>query len=244
VADRPTRSDPQPDPPTGSSTEGSAGRSVTREGTACASEPTLATRSDDRGFWRELPVLIVIALVIAILIKTFLIQAFYIPSESMEPTLMPGDRVLVCRICTHVSDIHRGDVIVFSDPNPQPDGGRGLVGGVLHWLAEGIGVAQPENPDYIKRVIGLPGDTVELNGGRLFVNGEGVSEPYLDPQVDRRPYGPVTVKDGMLFVLGDNRAHSGDSRFPPPEGVGLVPIDKVIGKAFVIVWPPSRWGWL
>ncbi len=231
MADRPTRSDPQPE-------------ALTDEGRSGSPAPAGATRSEDHGFWRELPVLIVIALVIAILIKTFLVQAFYIPSESMEPTLRPGDRVLVCRICTHVSDIHRGDVIVFSDPSPQPDAGRGAIGGVLHWLAEGIGVAQPENPDYIKRVIGLPGDTVELNGGRLFVNGEQVDEPYLNAQKDRRPYGPTTVPDGKLFVLGDNRAHSGDSRFPPPEGVGLVPIDKVIGKAFVIVWPPSRWGWL
>jgi signal peptidase I len=239
VADRPAGSDPSTEPSTGPSTA-----AVTDEGHAGSRDPAGTSRSEDRGFWRELPVLIVIALVIAILIKTFLIQAFYIPSESMEPTLRPGDRVLVCRVCTHVTDIHRGDVIVFSDPNPHPDDGRGVIGGFLHWLAEGIGVAQPENPDYIKRVIGLPGDTVELNGGRLFVNGEQVDEPYLDSQVDRRPYGPTTVPDGKLFVLGDNRAHSGDSRFRPPEGVGLVPIDKVIGKAFVIVWPPSRWGWL
>jgi signal peptidase I len=230
VADRPRRSGTQLDPVTDQDTP--------------LSEHGASTRTDDRGFWRELPVLIVIALVIAIVIKTFLVQAFYIPSESMEPTLQPGDRVLVCRICTHVSDIHRGDVIVFSDPNPSPGGGRGLVGGLVHWLGEGIGVAQPENPDFIKRVIGLPGDTVELNQGQLFVNGERVDEPYLDPQIDTRPYGPITVKDGMLFVLGDNRAHSGDSRFEPPEGVGQVPIDKVIGKAFVIVWPPGRWGWL
>jgi signal peptidase I len=209
--------------------------------------PVSETRGEhagDDGFWRELPVLVLIALVIAILIKTFLVQAFYIPSESMEPTLQRGDRVLVCRVCNHFSDIHRGDVIVFSDPDPAPNEGRGAIGGVLHWLGEGIGVAQPENPDFIKRVIGLPGDTVELNQGRLFVNGGRIDEPYLDPQIDTRPYGPATVPDGMLFVLGDNRAHSGDSRFDPPEGVGLVPIDKVIGKAFVIVWPPGRWGWL
>ena len=230
MADRPRRSGIQLDP-------------VTDQGTP-ASEGGESTRTGDHGFWRELPVLIVIALVIAIVIKTFLIQAFYIPSASMEPTLLPGDRVLVCRICTHVRDIHRGDVVVFSDPHPAPGEGRGVIGGFLHWLGEGIGVAQPENPDFIKRVVGLPGDTIELNQGHLFVNGQRVDEPYLDPEIDTRPYGPVTVKDGMLFVLGDNRAHSGDSRFLPPEGVGQVPIDKVIGRAFVIVWPPSRWGWL
>ncbi len=94
-------------------------------------------------------------------------------------------------------------------------------------------------------MIGLPGDIVELRRGELFVNGEEVSEPYLDPRVDTRAYGPVTVPDGMLFVLGDNRLRSGDSRLTPEQGgVGFVPEDKVIGQAFVIVWPPSRWGGL
>jgi signal peptidase I len=201
-------------------------------------------RTEDSGFWRELPVLVLVALVVAILIKTFLVQAFYIPSESMEPTLQQGDRVLVCRICTHFSAVHRGDVIVFSDPHPGPDQGRGAVGGVLHWLAEGIGVAQPESPDFIKRVIALPGDTVEINAGVVYVNGNQLHEPYLDPERDTRSFPKRTVPPGMLYVLGDNRANSGDSRFQPPEGVGLVPIDKVIGKAFVKVWPPGRWGWL
>jgi signal peptidase I len=195
-------------------------------------------------FWRELPILLLASLAIAILIKTFLVQAFYIPSISMEPTLEKGDRILVCRICLHTSDIHRGDIIVFSNPNPGPGVDRGPVGAMLHWLGQGLGVAQPEDKDYIKRVIGLPGDVVELNQGQLYVNGEKVDEPYLDPEVDTRPFGPVTVPDGMLFVLGDNRAHSGDSRFPPPTGLGYVPEDTVIGKAFVIVYPPSRWGWL
>jgi signal peptidase I len=201
------------------------------------------TKKPDR-FWRELPILLLVSLAIAILIKTFLIQAFYIPSISMEPTLEKGDRILVCRICLHVSDIRRGDIVVFSNPHPAPGLERGSVGAALHWLGQGLGVAQPENKDYVKRVIGLPGDVVELNNGQLFVNGAEVDEPYLNSEVDSRPFGPVTVPDGMLFVLGDNRAHSGDSRFPPPTGLGYVPEDTVIGKAFVIVYPPSRWGWL
>ena len=230
MADRPH--DPEP-PPTAVADDDPPAR-----------EPDRKDRTEDSGFWRELPVLVLVALVVAILIKTFLVQAFYIPSASMEPTLQQGDRVLVCRICTHFSAVHRGDVIVFSDPHPRPDQGRGAVGGFLHWLAEGIGVAQPENPDFIKRVIALPGDTVEINAGVVYVNGNQLHEPYLDPERDTRSFPKRTIPDGMLYVLGDNRAHSGDSRFEPPEGVGLVPIDKVIGKAFVKVWPPDRWGWL
>ena len=195
-------------------------------------------------FWREVPFLLIAALAIAILVKTFLIQAFFIPSISMAPTLEKGDRILVCRICLHTSGIDRGDVVVFSDPNPKPGPERGPIGGAWHWLGEGIGVAQPQDEDFIKRVIGLPGYVVELHGGKLFVDGQEVEQSYLNREIDTRPYGPVTVPDGMLFVLGDNRTHSGDSRFPPPTGVGLVPEDRVIGKAFVIVFPPARWGWL
>jgi signal peptidase I len=231
VADRPRRSSASLDP-------------VTDDETPTPQVSGSAPEKRERGFWRELPALIVIALVIAILIKTFLVQAFYIPSQSMEPTLRPGDRVLVCRICTHLTDIHRGDVIVFSDPHPAPDRGRGAIGAFLHWLGEGIGVAQPENPDFIKRVIGLPGDTVEITRGVVYVNGQRLDEPYLDPQRDDRSFPKETVPDGMLYVLGDNRAHSGDSRFEAPEGLGWVPIDVVIGEAFVTVWPPGRWRWL
>ncbi len=209
-----------------------------------ADEPHDHDEEQVRRFWREVPILLVGAIAIAILLKTFLIQAFFIPSISMEPTLDKGDRVLVCRVCTRFGGVDRGDVIVFSDPQPTPAPARGPVGGALHWLGEAIGVAQPQNDDFIKRVVGLPGDVVELHDGDLFVNGEQIEEPYLDAEADTTPFGPVTVPAGMLFVLGDNRAHSGDSRFPPPTGVGLVPEDDVIGKAFVIVYPPTRWGWL
>jgi signal peptidase I len=193
---------------------------------------------------RELVPLILAALVLAVLIKSFLIQAFFIPSVSMQPTLQPGDRIIVCRICTTFSDVSHGDVIVFSDPHPGPHEDRGIVGAFLHWLGEGVGVARPEDDDFIKRVAALEGDTWEITRGTLFVNGRPVHEPYLSAERDTRSFPPATVPDGMLLVLGDNRLHSGDSRFPPPAGLGYVPRDKVIGEAFVIAWPPDRMGGL
>lgn len=194
------------------------------------------------GALRELVPLVLAALALAVLIKSFLVQAFFIPSISMEPTLRPGDRILVCRICNVFSDVTYGDVVVFADPNPGPGTDRGIVGGFVHWLGEGIGVARPEHDDFIKRVAALPGDTWEIRRGVLFVNGRRVAEPYLAAEPDRRDFGPEVVPDGMLFVLGDNRAHSGDSRWPPPAGLGYVPEGRVIGEAFVIAWPPDRIG--
>jgi signal peptidase I len=191
---------------------------------------------------RELVPLVLSALLLAIVIKSFLIQAFFIPSGSMEPTLHPGDRILVCRICKVFSDVTYGDVIVFSDPSPEPHEDRGIVGGFVHWLGEGVGVARPEDDDFIKRVVALEGDTWEMRRGVLFVNGERAPEPYVSPEKDLRDFGPETVPDGMLFVLGDNRLHSGDSRFPPPGGLGYIPEEKVIGEAFVIAWPLGRVG--
>jgi signal peptidase I len=208
-----------------------------------SAEPPARAAEPHRPFWQELPILIVTALALAIVIKTFLVQAFFIPSSSMEPGLQVGDRILVCRICGVFSDPSYGDVIVFADPSPGSEADRGLVGGVVHWLGEGIGVAQPDDDDFIKRVVGLPGDVIEIDRrGRLYRNGHVVPEPYLDPHRDTRPFAKRRVPGGMLFVLGDNRLVSGDSRFDPPTGVGLVPIDRVIGKAFVVVWPVSRWG--
>ena len=194
-------------------------------------------RSERSAFLRELPILILIAFGLAIVLKTFFVQAFYIPSGSMEPTLQPGDRVLVRKV---LYEPDRGDIIVFEDPKGRPGPDRGLVGGFMHWLSEGIGFARPEHEDFIKRVIGLPGETVEIRNGRLFVDGLEIPEPYLAGREDTRDYGPQKVPKGKLFVLGDNRLNSNDSRF----GLGFVPVDRVIGRAFVIVWPPSRMGWL
>lgn len=186
---------------------------------------------------RELPVLILVAFALALLLKTFLIQAFYIPSGSMEPTLRPGDRVLVWKA---FDSPERGDIVVFEDPHPRRQPDRGLIGGFLHWLSEGVGFARPASEDFIKRVIGLPGETVELRDGVLFIDGRRIAEPYLHGRPDKRDFGPVTVPPDALFVLGDNRLNSNDSRY----GLGFVPRDKVIGEAFAIIWPPSDIAWV
>ena len=194
-------------------------------------------------FAREFVGLIVTALVLAIVIKTFFFQAFFIPSASMEGTLMIGDRVLVEKLPYDFHDPRRGDIVVFSDPHPAAGADRGFIGGFIHWVGEGIGVQRPENPDYIKRVIGLPGETVWATGGHVYVNGTRLSEPYLTERTADFPKHSVPA--GELFVMGDNRNNSLDSRFTPTQGgLGYVPIDKVIGKAFVVVWPTSRWNTL
>ena len=189
-------------------------------------------------FLGELPGLIIMAFVLALLIKTFLVQAFFIPSGSMEPTLVPGDRVLVLKVPYYFHDPRRGDVIVFEDPDPSGEPDRSIVGGFFHWMFQGLGVQQPDNEDFIKRVVGLPGDTVWAKGGDVFVNGEKLNEPYLTQTTAN--FDKTTVPDDQLFVMGDNRGNSLDSRF----GLGFIPLEKVIGKAEVIIWPPGDLGTL
>jgi signal peptidase I len=201
-------------------------------------EPKKSPRHGVLGFLGEVPGLVLIAFVLALIIRTFLFQAFFIPSPSMEPTLVEGDRVLVNKIPYYFHDPRRGDIIVFENPNPEAAVDRGVVGGFFHWLFQGLGFQQPESEDFIKRVVGLPGDVVEGKRGSVYVNGEKLDEPYLTQKT--RPFDARTVPARKLFVMGDNRSNSLDSRF----SLGYVPIDKVIGKAFVKIWPPSRFGLL
>lgn len=188
------------------------------------------------------PFLIVLALVVALLIKTFLVQAFYIPSDSMVPTLHRGDRVLVNKLAYLGGHVARSDVIVFENPRAAPTPDRGPLAAFLRWLGEGLGVARPANEDYIKRVVGLPGETVEIHDRAVYVDGRPLAEPYLTEEARgcNRDFGPVVVPRDSLFVLGDNRCNSADSRF----GLGFVPARAVVGRAFLIVWPPADIGGL
>jgi signal peptidase I len=152
------------------------------------------------------------ALLVALLVKVFLFQAFVIPSESMVPTLRVGDRVLVNKVSYRLHDVRRGDILVFE----RPPAAR----------------TSSDDSDLIKRVIGLPGETVEGHDGQVFVDGRPLREPYLPRGTEIAPFAPVTIGRGELFLMGDNRAHSNDSRF-----FGPVPEDLVVGRAFVRVWP-------
>jgi signal peptidase I len=154
------------------------------------------------------------AAILSLVIITFVVQAFYIPSGSMEPTLMIDDRILVAKFVYRFESPHRGDVIVFRYPlNPQRD--------------------------FVKRVMGLPGDQVQLRNGVVYLAGRALSEKGYTIKPDFGNYGPVTVPAGDYFVLGDNRNNSEDSRF-----FGYVPRGNIIGKAIFIYWPPSRIGFV
>ncbi|MFD6099292.1 signal peptidase I [Nocardiopsis flavescens] len=217
---------------------------------------TRMSKDKQGSFWKELPILIVIALVLAFVIRTWVMQAFYIPSGSMENTLLVGDRVLVNKVVYEVRDIRRGEVVVFNgdgswdDPNtvvvPEPTNpvSRGFT-----WVQQQLGAA-PTGKEYIKRVIGLPGDVVECcdEQQRVTVNGVPLDEEeYLYPGslASHETFGPVTVPDGHVWVMGDHRAISSDSRRNQGNpGGGAVPIDHVVGRAFVIIWPFSQAGGL
>lgn len=209
-----------------------------------------ADKKKKGSFWRELPILVVLALGLALLIKTFLIQAFYIPSESMENTLVPGDRVLVNKLSYRFGDIQRGDVIVFNganswEPEVNFEEPSNVFGRALRGIGELFGFAPIGEKDFIKRVIGLPGDTVACCDaeGRLTVNGKPVEErDYLFPgDAPSSTKFEQVVPDGRLWMMGDHRSASADSRMHLGDpGGGTIPIDHVIGRAFVVVWPLDR----
>lgn len=184
----------------------------------------------------ELPLLVVVALVVTLLVKGFLAQAFYIPSGSMEPQLREHDRVLVSRLSYRLHEPRRGDVVVFPSPAAPPDD-HGLVAGLVDDVLTAVALRDPGDRDLIKRVIALPGETIEARGGEVVIDGRLLEEPYLDEATSTGDFGPVTVPAGHVFVLGDNRPNSHDSRFVD---IGPIEVDSIIGRAVARVWPPGR----
>ena len=215
-------------------------------------------RRRGRGVWallRDILVIVVVAVLVSFVIKTFLVRSFYIPSGSMEQTLMIKDRILVDELTPRFSGYDRGDVVVFRDPGgwlpvtTTPD--RGPLVESFDWLMSLVGISAPDSEDHlIKRIIGVAGDHVVCCNqlGQVEVNGTPIDEtPYLDlaegqnaPQVV--PYD-VTVPEGSLWVLGDNRDRSQDSRYHTEQpSQGFVPLENVVGRAFLITWPLNRFG--
>ena len=193
--------------------------------------------SKPRGnFWRELPILLGVAILVAVLVRAFVLQTFYIPSESMEHTLNIDDRVLVNKLVYHFRDPHRGEIVVFKSP--------------MEWRSD------PREEDFIKRVIGVGGDHVVCcdDQDRIIVNGHPLDEPYLyrngngesDPASEDE--FDIRVPDGRLWLMGDHRSQSGDSREQYMRHGSVdratIPAGDVVGRAFVLFWPVSRMDWL
>jgi signal peptidase I len=193
-------------------------------GTAAGDE---APKSRRRGRWViEAAVIVVAALVLAVVLRTFVVQTFYIPSGSMEPTLQIGDRILVNKLSYHLHGVHRGDIVVFERPANENCGG-------------------PAVNDLVKRVIGMPGDTLTLHNGYVVVDGKQLDETWL-PKVDQGqtteqgnpPYNlskAFKVPTGEYFLMGDNRTESCDSRYWGPISKSLI-----VGRVVVRVWPLSH----
>jgi signal peptidase I len=226
-------------------------RSHRRRALAAAGDAEAGTRAElrtrRRRRVRRTQVGLVVGLLAAmVLVRALFLQAFYIPSPSMEETLQVGDRVLVNKMSYRVGDVRRGQVVVF-DGIDSFDRATHKSRGPLDRLLGLIGAA-PSEDDYIKRVIGLPGDRVRCCDaqGRLQVNGQSLDEPYLYPlDLPSRDKFDVVVPPGRLWVMGDHRSRSADSRSHLGEpGGGTVPLDKVVGRAVAVVWPLKRAGWL
>jgi len=183
-----------------------------------SSGPQLAPKPGGRDTARvafEWVGLVILALIIALLIKTFLFQAFYIPSESMVPTLKVHDRVLVNKLSYRLHPVHRGDIVVFKAP---PDSDPGI-------------------DDLVKRVVGLPGESVSGHGGHVYINGKELAEPYLPDKTFTTDFSPVKIPANSYWVMGDNRGNSKDSRV-----FGVITKGKIVGRVFVRIWPFSRFG--
>ncbi len=205
----------------------------------------------------ELPMLILAAFVIAVVIKTFLVQAFFIPSESMLPALHPGDRVLVEKISYRLHEPSRGDMVVFEKSVFGVASDVPWYRDATNFVRELLGLPTGEEEDYIKRIVAVGGDTIRYSGSprRLIINGAAVPQPFIRGGRDRfssslttqdcqrlqmRPHeGGCLVPAGRVFVMGDNRGDSEDSRI-----LGPIDEDRIVGRAFVIIWPPGDLGTL
>ncbi|HEV2766162.1 MAG TPA: signal peptidase I [Acidimicrobiales bacterium] len=200
--------------------------------------PAAKEEAPRRSALGELLVLLAIAAVIALVLRALVAQAFSIPSTSMAPQLAVGDRVVVSKLAYRLHEPRRGDIVVFECPPAagcQLPEEEPLPARAFHGLLEAVGLRQPSTEDYIKRVVAMAGERVEGREGAVYVDGRRLIEPYLPPSTTTADFGPVTVPPGQLFVMGDNRVNSSDSRV-----FGAIDDETVIGRATLRVWPPTR----
>jgi signal peptidase I len=198
----------------------------------------IQARRARRRFLGELPFLLLAALILTVLVKGFLVQAFFIPSRSMEPTLDVGDRVVVNRLAYRIGEPAHGDVVVFLRPTGSAEAAaEGPLSWVRRAVAQGLGGTPPGSEDLIKRVVGLPGDKLQGKDGHLWRNGRRLSEPYLAGRGFTTDFGPVRVRPGHYWVMGDNREDSADSRV-----FGQVSRSQLVGRAVFTVWPLTHLG--
>lgn len=172
------------------------------------------------------------------LIKTFLVQPFWIPSESMLPTIEVNDRVMVNKLAYEWAEPERGDIVVFRDP-AEPEIDESIPEAVIRSVLEAVGIRTRGRDDLIKRVIGLPGESVAIADNRILIDGQALDEPYLSNSSAMPDEGPFEVGPGEVFVMGDNRQFSFDSR-----RFGPIAQEEVIGRAFLTIWPVSNFGGL
>lgn len=189
----------------------------------------------------DLVVLVVAVIVLTTVVRALIAQAFYIPSGSMTPQLQVQDRIVVSRLAYRLHDARRGDIVVFDAPITlavgTPD--RPLVARVLRAALEGVNIVKPTTTEYVKRVVGLPGEQVAARDGNLYVDDRLLIEPYLPEGLRTEDFAPVRVPDGMLFVMGDNRGASFDSR-----KFGPIAASTVVGRVVVRLWPLGNVSWL
>lgn len=202
------------------------------------------------GFWRfmrEIAIVLVCALVLSVVVRTFFVQAFYVPSASMENTLLINDRILASKISTRISGVNRGEVIVFKDPGGWLPPSPSTVGPVAKAM-EFVGLLPSSSgDDLVKRAIGIAGDRVMCcdTKGQIVLNGVGLVEPYIKPGrgTDQVPFD-IVVPANSVFVMGDNRGSSADSRYHLQQNDGGVPVDNVVGRVVLKVWPFDQFGTL
>ncbi len=204
---------------------------------ATGDDPQEESTSDSGGsFLYELPGLLLAALIVAVVIKTFVIQPFYIPSGSMIPTLEVDDRVMVSKVNDVFGEIERGEILVFENPYRVAEE-ESIPEAVVRSVLEALGIRTSPYDDLVKRVVALGGEEIEIRDNQVLVDGFAVDEPYLQPGASMPEFGPQVVPEGHLFMMGDNRNSSSDGRV-----FGPIPVEDVIGEAVIRIWPLDRVG--